>query len=65
MIRCLAAVLAASHPTGTLTDDGYVIRGEAEGNTYVLVCDPTSGLPLTLSVPSQQLEAVFTNVTVA
>ena len=63
LIRCLAAVLAAAHPTGTLTDEGYVIRGEAEGNTYTLVCDPTSGLPLTLSVPSQQLEAVFTNVT--
>lgn len=62
LIRGLAAVLSATHPTGVLTDEGYVIRGETEGGTYTLVCDPASGLPRSLSIPSQQLEAVFTDV---
>ncbi len=63
LIRSLLAVLTASHPTGTLTDGGYVIEGEAEGVSYTLVCDPTSGLPLSLTVPDQELEAVFTDMT--
>lgn len=63
LIRCLLSVLTATHPAGSLTDDGYVIEGEAEGVTYTLVCDPTSGLPLSLSVPDEELEAVFTDMT--
>lgn len=63
LVRCLASVLASAHPAGVLTEEGYVIRGEAEGVGYTLVCDPTTGLPLSLSVPTQNLEAVFTDVT--
>ena len=63
LIRCLLAALTASHPEGSLTDSGYVIEGEAEGVAYTLVCDPTSGLPLSLSVPDEELEAVFTDMT--
>jgi len=63
LIRCLLSVLSASHPKGSLTADGYVVEGEAEGVAYTLVCDPTSGLPMSLSVPSQELEAVFTDMT--
>ena len=63
LIRCMLSVLTAVHPTGSLTEEGYVIEGEAEGTAYRLVCDPTSGLPLSLSVPSQELEAVFTDMT--
>ena len=63
LIRCLLSVLTAPHPTGTLTDEGYVMEGEAEGVAYTLVCDPTSGLPLSLTVPDQELEAVFTDMT--
>lgn len=63
LVRCLASVLASTHPTGVLTEEGYVIRGEAEGVAYTLACDPTTGLPLSLSVPTQNLEAVFTDVT--
>ena len=63
LIRCLLTVLTATHPTGDLTDDGYVIDGQVEHLTYTLVCDPTSGLPLSLSIPDEPLEAVFTDMT--
>lgn len=63
LIRCLLTVLTASHPTGELTDEGYVIHGQADYLTYTLVCDPHAGLPLSLSIPDEPLEAVFTDVT--
>lgn len=63
LILCLARVLEATHPTGQRTEDGYVIEGEAEGESYTLVCDPDSGLPRSLSVPSQELTVTFTDVT--
>ena len=63
LIRCLLQVLTAAHPDGTVTDEGYVISGETEGVAYALVCDPTSGLPRTLSVPQEELEATFADVT--
>ena len=62
LVCCLSSVLTAAHPAGTITEDGYIIRGETEGTSYTLVCDPASGLPVSLSVPSQGLEAVFTEV---
>lgn len=63
LIRCLLSVLTATHPAGSITEEGYVITGEVEGIAYALVCDPTSGLPLSLSVPGEELEAVFTDMT--
>ena len=63
LIRCLLQVLTADHPDGTVTDEGYVITGETEEVAYALVCDPTSGLPRSLSVPQEELEATFTDVT--
>lgn len=63
LIRRLLAVLTASHPGGSLTEEGYIINGEVEGVAYTLVCDPATGLPLSLSVPQEELEAVFTDTT--
>lgn len=63
LIRCLLEVLTASHPTGELTEEGNVIRGNIQHASYTLVCHPETGLPLSLSVPDEQLEAVFTDVT--
>ncbi len=63
LILCLARVLEAAHPTGQRTEDGYVIEGEAAGESYTLVCDPDSGLPRSLTVPSQELTVYFTDVT--
>ncbi|MBR5524787.1 MAG: hypothetical protein IKU51_05945 [Clostridia bacterium] len=63
LVACLMQVLEASHPAGSRTEDGYVIEGEAEGMAYTLVCDPDTGLPRSLSVPEQELEATFTEVT--
>ncbi|MBQ9859307.1 MAG: hypothetical protein IJO76_01340 [Clostridia bacterium] len=60
LIRCLLDVLAAQHTGGTQTEEGYVINGEVQGKAYVLVCDPDTGLPKSLSVPEEELSAVFT-----
>ncbi|MBQ8683939.1 MAG: hypothetical protein IJ518_05430 [Clostridia bacterium] len=61
LIRCLLQVLAAAHPAGAETEEGYTVSGEAEGLAYVLVCDPATGLPLSLTVPEQELTATFTD----
>lgn len=63
LIRCLVAALTADHSGGTLTEEGYVVDGEVDGTAYTLVCDLTAGWPLSLSVPSMELEAVFTDPT--
>ena len=62
LLYCLVQVLEAEHPVGTRTEDGYVITGEADGKTYTLVCDPATGLPQSLSMPEEELEAFFTEV---
>lgn len=62
LLVCLLRTLSAPHPDGTETEEGLVIRGEVEQTAYVLVCDPASGLPRSLSVPDEELEAVFTEV---
>ena len=61
LIGCLAGVLTARHSGGELTDEGYVYAGQIEGVDYTLVCDPVTGLPVSLSVPSEELTAVFTD----
>lgn len=63
LARSLLQVLAAEHGKGTHTEEGYVISGEAEGKAYVLVCDPNTGLPRSMSLPEEDLSAAFTNVT--
>ena len=63
LIGCLARVLTATHTTGEMTDEGYVVSGQVENAAYTLVCDPTTGLPVSLTVPAEQLTAVFTDVT--
>lgn len=62
LLVCLLRTLSASHPDGAETEEGLVVRGEVEQTAYVLVCDPVSGLPRSLSVPDEELEAVFTEV---
>ena len=62
LIRCLLDILAAEHAEGIKTEEGYVINGEAQGKAYVLVCDPDTGLPKSLSMPEEELSAVFTAV---
>lgn len=62
LIGCLARVLTADHPEGTLTDGGYVLSGRAGDTAYTLVCDPDTGLPVSLSVPEEELSAAFAEV---
>lgn len=65
LIRCLTRVLAAVEPKGgTREGDDYVIRGTAGDTEYTLVCDAATGLPDSLSVPDEQLEVTFSEVTV-
>lgn len=61
LIRCLTQALTASHPKGEKTDRGYRITGETQGDAYVLLCDAQTGYPLSLSVPSESLDAVFSD----
>lgn len=59
LLCCLAGVLAADHGDGTTTEAGYVMAGEMDGKAYELVCDPSSGTPVSLSVPEEELIATF------
>ncbi len=59
LIQRLLQVLCASPSDGTVTDEGYVMTGEIDGEAYTLVCDPQTGLPRSLSVPTEELEATF------
>ncbi len=61
LLCCLAEVLAGGHGTGSRTDDGYILDGEIEGKTYELVCDSTTGAPVSLSMPEEELTAMFTD----
>ncbi|MBQ7089375.1 MAG: hypothetical protein IJN04_07030 [Clostridia bacterium] len=65
LIRCLTRVLAAVKPKeGKREGADYVIDGEAEGTAYTLVCDAATGFPTRLSVPDEQLEVSFADVTI-
>ena len=63
LIGCLARVLTAEHADGEMTDEGYVFTGSAEGVAYTLVCDPSTGFPVSLTIPDETLTAVFTEAT--
>lgn len=64
LIRCLTKVLASVDPKqGKKDGTDYVIHGEADGTAYTLVCDATTGLPKSLSVPQEDLTAEFSQVT--
>ena len=64
LIKELLAVLTAEHATGQLTDEGYVLTGEADDHAYTLVCDVHSGLPRSLSVPESGISATFSDAAV-
>ena len=59
LIRCLSRVLTAPHGAGTDTDGGYVVTGEVEDVDYTITFDSATGLPRSLSVPDEELEATF------
>ena len=65
LIRCLTRVLAAVSPKGGKREGtDYVITGVVGDSSYTLVCDTATGLPKSLSVPDEQLEVTFSEVTV-
>lgn len=61
LIQRLLQVLSADHGDGSVTEEGYVIVGETDGQAYTLVCDPQTGLPRSLSMPAQELDAAFSH----
>ena len=65
LIQCLTRVLASIQPEdGEREGADHVIRGEADGVGYTLTCDAATGLPKSLSVPDEQLDATFSDVTI-
>lgn len=65
LIRCLVQVLSSVEPKkGKQDGTDYVIKGEAEGKAYTLICDAGTGLPKSLSVPEEKLTAEFSQVSV-
>ena len=65
LIRCLVQVLSnVGSKKGKQDGANYVISGKAEDKAYTLVCDANTGLPKSLSVPTENLTVEFSQVTV-
>ena len=65
LIRCLTEVLASAEPKKSKKNgEDYVVSGEVEGRAYTITCDGATGLPKSLSVPDEELEATFSQVAV-
>ena len=47
---------------GQLTETGWSTKGEVGGNAFEIFSDPQSGKMLSVSIPSMQLKATFSNV---
>lgn len=63
LIKSLLGVLQAKPDNVMLTDEGYVMEGNVENFAYTLVCDGQTGLPISLSMPENELMAVFSEAT--
>ncbi len=59
LIKALLHVLSADMTGGEREDDAYVINGTVDGVAYTLVYDAVTGLPRSLSMPDNELEARF------
>ncbi|MBQ5840803.1 MAG: hypothetical protein IIW40_02490 [Clostridia bacterium] len=59
LIQRLLQVLSTTPSGGSVTDEGYVMTGDVDGEAFTLVCDPQTGLPRSLSLPTEELEAAF------
>ena len=63
LIRSLASVLSTAPAAGELTDEGYLVTGQMGQHAYTLVFDPDTGMPRSLSVPEDGLQATFSQQT--
>ncbi len=59
LIKALLHVLSADATDGEREDDTYVVTGTVDGVSYTLTCDAATGLPRSLSMPDNELEAHF------
>ncbi len=59
LVKSLLTVLTAAPAAGEITDEGYVVQGEADGKAYTIVCAPDTGLIRSLSVPDDGLTVTF------
>lgn len=59
LIKGLLHVLSADLTDGEREDDVYVITGTVDSMEYTLTCDAATGLPRSLSMPENELEARF------
>lgn len=65
LVQLLLGALTASPTGGELTDEGYVVTGQLQDRAFTLVFDSATGLPISLSVPEDGLQAAFTRQTLA
>lgn len=59
LIKGLLHVLSSDLADGEREDDAYVITGSVDSMEYTLTCDAATGLPRSLSMPDNELEARF------
>lgn len=59
LIKGLLHVLSADLTDGEREDDVYIITGTVDSMEYTLTCDAATGLPRSLSMPENELEARF------
>ncbi len=62
LVKSLLSVLTTAPADGEMAEEGYVIQGEADGKAYTLVCAPDTGLIRSLSVPEDELEVTFSEI---
>ena len=62
LIKGLLHVLSAEVTDGEREDDEYIITGTVDGMAYTLACDAATGLPQSLSMPDNELQARFSQV---
>lgn len=63
LLKAILPILAAEHPAGELTADGYLVAGETEGYEYCFLFDSSTGFPRKLTVTDPALTAVFSDAT--
>ena len=62
LVKRLLSVLSSEPTDGELTEEGYTVPGEVDGEGYTIVCAPDTGLIRSLTVPDDELEIVFSEM---
>lgn len=63
LIKRLLSVLTVRTEGGQLTEQGYTVSGDVDGLSYTVMYDAESGFIRSMSVPNENLEVTFSDVT--